>query len=115
MEAVTHTNKRNNVLYASRHLCVVCFVKKKALSKMESATIQRQRRELQLLIAELKDRDQELNTMAAAHHQQLQAWEQDRQRVLSLEQRCTRLEGENRDEMMFWETIRIQMNMHLVK
>lgn len=49
--------------------------------------------ELQLLIGELKDREQELNSMAAAHHRQLQAWEQDRQRVLTLEQRSARLEG----------------------
>lgn len=49
--------------------------------------------ELQLLIAELKDREQELNSMASAHHRQLQAWEQDRQRVLTLEQRSARLEG----------------------
>ncbi|XP_060764875.1 coiled-coil domain-containing protein 62 isoform X2 [Neoarius graeffei] len=61
---------------------------------LESSTIQKQRMELQLLIAELKDRDQELNSMAAAHHRQLQAWEQDRQRVLTLEQRCARLEVE---------------------
>ncbi|XP_043087383.1 coiled-coil domain-containing protein 62 [Puntigrus tetrazona] len=61
---------------------------------LEASTIQRQRLELQLLIAELKDRDQELNTMAAAHHKQLLSWEQDRQRVLILEQRCARLEDE---------------------
>uniref|UniRef100_A0A8C1U233 Coiled-coil domain containing 62 n=1 Tax=Cyprinus carpio TaxID=7962 RepID=A0A8C1U233_CYPCA len=61
---------------------------------LEVSTIQRQRLELQLLIAELKDRDQELNTMAAAHHKQLLSWEQDRQRVLILEQRCARLEDE---------------------
>ncbi|KAI4817073.1 hypothetical protein KUCAC02_009360 [Chaenocephalus aceratus] len=57
-------------------------------------TIQRQRRELQLLMAELKDRERELNTMAASHHKHLLAWEQDRQRVLALEQRCARLEHE---------------------
>ncbi|XP_059400793.1 protein Hook homolog 3-like isoform X1 [Carassius carassius] len=61
---------------------------------LEVSTIQRQRLELQLLIAELKDHDQELNTMAAAHHKQLLSWEQDRQRVLILEQRCARLEDE---------------------
>ncbi|XP_067255097.1 coiled-coil domain-containing protein 62 [Chanodichthys erythropterus] len=61
---------------------------------LEASTMQRQRLELQLLIAELKDRDQELNVMAAAHHKQLLSWEQDRQRVLILEQRCTRLEDE---------------------
>lgn len=56
--------------------------------------MQRQRLELQLLIAELKDRDQELNTMAAAHHKQMLIWEQERQRVLILEQRSARLEDE---------------------
>lgn len=58
------------------------------------STIQRQRRELQLLMAELKDRDRELNTMAASHQKQLLAWEQGRQRVLTLEQKCARLDGE---------------------
>ncbi|XP_069370354.1 coiled-coil domain-containing protein 62 isoform X2 [Paralichthys olivaceus] len=55
---------------------------------------ERQRRELQLLMAELRDRERELNTMAASHHQQLHIWEQDRQRVLTLEQRCSRLDDE---------------------
>ncbi|XP_067289109.1 coiled-coil domain-containing protein 62 isoform X2 [Pseudorasbora parva] len=63
-------------------------------NELEVSTMQRQRLELQLLIAELKDRDQELNAMAAAHHKQLLSWEQDRQRVLILEQRCSRLEDE---------------------
>ncbi|XP_068191805.1 coiled-coil domain-containing protein 62 [Antennarius striatus] len=57
-------------------------------------TIQRQRRELQLLMAELKDRDRELNTMAASHHKHLHSWEQDRQRVLTLEQKCAHLDDE---------------------
>lgn len=82
-----------------------------SLGEMESATIQRQRRELQLLIAELKDRDQELNTMAAAHHKQLQAWGQDRQRVLTLEQRCSRLDDElqKRNEVIRAVTKRVQI------
>ncbi|XP_058268145.1 coiled-coil domain-containing protein 62 isoform X2 [Hemibagrus wyckioides] len=63
-------------------------------SDLEITTIQKQRTELQLLIGELKDREQELNSMAASHHRQLQAWEQDRQRVLTLEQRSARLEDE---------------------
>ncbi|KAA0704241.1 Coiled-coil domain-containing protein 62 [Triplophysa tibetana] len=69
---------------------------------LEISTMQRQRLELQLLIAELKDRDQELNAMAAAHQKQLLSWEQDRQRVLILEQRCARLEDElqKRNEMI---------------
>nr|XP_046225657.1 coiled-coil domain-containing protein 62 isoform X1 [Oncorhynchus gorbuscha] len=81
------------------------------LGEMESATIQRQRRELQLLICELKDRDQELNTMAAAHHKQLTAWEQDRQRVLTLEQRCARLEDElqKRNEVIRAVTKRVHV------
>ncbi|XP_071322528.1 coiled-coil domain-containing protein 62 [Trachinotus anak] len=64
------------------------------VNDLSSSTIQRQRRELQLLMAELKDRDRELNSMAASHHKQLHAREQDRQRVLTLEQRCTRLDDE---------------------
>uniref|UniRef100_A0A8C6KTI1 Coiled-coil domain containing 62 n=1 Tax=Nothobranchius furzeri TaxID=105023 RepID=A0A8C6KTI1_NOTFU len=66
------------------------------------STVQRQRRELQLLMVELKDREMELNAMAASHHQQHQAWEQDRQRALVLEQRCARLDEElrKRNEVM---------------
>ncbi|XP_072514769.1 coiled-coil domain-containing protein 62 isoform X2 [Salminus brasiliensis] len=80
----------------SNHVSSLSYVhtSKSPALKMEISTIEKQRMELQLLIAELKDRDQELNTMAAAHHRQLQAWEQDRQRVLTLEQRCGRLEDE---------------------
>ena len=63
------------------------------------STIQRQGRELQLLMAELKGRDRELNIMAASHHKQLHAWEQDRQRVLTLEQRCARLDGEDTERI----------------
>ncbi|XP_030291865.1 coiled-coil domain-containing protein 62 isoform X2 [Sparus aurata] len=64
------------------------------VNDLSGSTIQKQRRELQLLMAELKDRDRELNTMAASHHKQLQAWEQDRQRVLALEHRGARLDEE---------------------
>ncbi|XP_061589829.1 coiled-coil domain-containing protein 62 [Cololabis saira] len=53
-----------------------------------SSTIRKQRRELQLMMMELKDREKELNAMAAGHHTQLQAWEQDHQRLLMLEQKC---------------------------
>ncbi|KAM9841209.1 coiled-coil domain-containing protein 62 isoform 2-T2 [Aulostomus maculatus] len=59
-----------------------------------SSTIQRQRRELQLLMAELKDRDRELNVTAASHQTQLHAWEQDRQKMLALEEKCSLLEDE---------------------
>nr|XP_044988061.1 coiled-coil domain-containing protein 62 [Jaculus jaculus] len=61
-------------------------------SKVETSTIERQRKELQLLIGELKDRDKELNDMVAVHQRQLLAWEEDRQKVLTLEERCSKLE-----------------------
>lgn len=45
-------------------------------------------------MAELKDREKELNSMSASQHKQLLAWERDRQRMLALEQRSARLNGE---------------------
>ncbi|KAK3084622.1 hypothetical protein FSP39_016463 [Pinctada imbricata] len=54
--------------------------------------MQKQRHEIQLLIQELKDRDRELNDMMTAHQQQLVAWEQDRHRILTLEQRLAKTE-----------------------
>ncbi|XP_065502583.1 coiled-coil domain-containing protein 62 isoform X2 [Caloenas nicobarica] len=61
---------------------------------LENSTIQKQRQELQVLIAELKDRDQELNDMVAVHQRQLLAWEGDRQKVLTLAERCSLLNHE---------------------
>ncbi|KAF1425078.1 Coiled-coil domain-containing protein 62, partial [Spheniscus magellanicus] len=58
------------------------------------STIQKQRQELQSLIAELKDRDKELNDMVAVHQRQLLAWEDDRQKVLTLAERCNLLNNE---------------------
>lgn len=46
-------------------------------------------------MAELKDRERELNAMAASHHKQIQAWEEDRRRLLTMEQRCRHLDGED--------------------
>ncbi|XP_014642637.1 PREDICTED: coiled-coil domain-containing protein 62 isoform X2 [Ceratotherium simum simum] len=63
-------------------------------SEVEISTIEKQRKELQLLIGELKDRDRELNDMVAVHQRQLLSWEEDRQKVLTLEERCSKLEGE---------------------
>ncbi|KAM3600160.1 uncharacterized protein V6R79_018742 [Siganus canaliculatus] len=79
------------------------------VSDLSSSTVQRQRTELQLLMAELKDREQELNVMAAAHRKQLHAWEQDRQRVLASEQRCSGLDDElqKRNEVMAVLTKRV--------
>ncbi|XP_066116780.1 coiled-coil domain-containing protein 62 isoform X3 [Saccopteryx bilineata] len=69
-------------------------VSKNIGSEVEVSTIERQRKELQLLIGELKDRDKELNDMVAVHQRQLLSWEEDRQKVLTLEERCSKLEGE---------------------
>lgn len=48
-------------------------------------------------MAELKDREGELNAMAASHRKHFLAWEQDRQRMLTVEQRCRHLDGEDAD------------------
>ncbi|KAM9526468.1 coiled-coil domain-containing protein 62 isoform 2-T2 [Guaruba guarouba] len=61
---------------------------------LESSTIEKQRQELQLLIAELKDRDKELDDMVAVHQRQLLAWEDDRQKILTLAERCNLLSNE---------------------
>ncbi|OWK14579.1 hypothetical protein Celaphus_00000367, partial [Cervus elaphus hippelaphus] len=50
-------------------------------SEVEISTIEKQRKELQLLIGELKDRDRELNDMVAVHQRQLLSWEEDRQKA----------------------------------
>ncbi|XP_040272106.1 coiled-coil domain-containing protein 62 isoform X1 [Bufo bufo] len=71
---------------------------------LENSTIQKQRKELQLLIAELKDRDKELNDMVSAHQRQLIAWENDRQHVLRLENELQR-----RNEVIRSVTKRIKL------
>uniref|UniRef100_A0A8C8VFH6 Coiled-coil domain containing 62 n=1 Tax=Pelusios castaneus TaxID=367368 RepID=A0A8C8VFH6_9SAUR len=78
---------------------------------LESSTIQKQRKELQLLIAELKDRDKELNDMVAVHQRQLLAWEDDRQKILTLAERCSRLENElhKRNEIIRTLTKRLKL------
>jgi hypothetical protein len=48
---------------------------------------------LQLLVAELRDRDRELNDTVASHQQQLAAWERDRRRIYVLDERCSQLES----------------------
>ncbi|KAL3856483.1 hypothetical protein ACJMK2_011234, partial [Sinanodonta woodiana] len=61
---------------------------------LESMTIQRQRKEIQFLVTELKDRDRELNDIMESHQQQLLAWEQDRHRLMQLEQTCSQYKEE---------------------
>ncbi|XP_048339094.1 coiled-coil domain-containing protein 62-like, partial [Sphaerodactylus townsendi] len=79
-------------------------------SEPESITIQKQRKELQLLIVELKDRDKELNEMVAVHQRQLLAWEGDRQEILTLAERCNRTENElhKRNEIIMTLTKRVK-------
>ncbi|XP_053849585.1 coiled-coil domain-containing protein 62 isoform X1 [Vidua macroura] len=60
----------------------------------KNSIIRRQRQELKLLIAELKDRDRELNDMVAVHERHIQAWEDDRQKILTLSEQCSLLTSE---------------------
>lgn len=66
---------------------------------MEHDTIIKQRTELQLLISELRDRDKELNEMVQAHHTEMKAWQEDRLRSHSLEQRCAKLDRESQAKL----------------
>ena len=65
------------------------------LLDFENETIEKQREELHLLIAELRDRDRELNEMVAAHRRQMDAWQLDRRRAESLEEKCSRLQSQS--------------------
>ncbi|NXS82264.1 CCD62 protein, partial [Erpornis zantholeuca] len=56
--------------------------------------IRRQRQELQLLIAELKDRDKELNDMVAVYESHIQAWQDERQKIPAFAERCSLLTSE---------------------
>ncbi|XP_025914470.1 coiled-coil domain-containing protein 62 isoform X3 [Apteryx rowi] len=60
---------------------------------------------------ELKDRDKELNDMVAVHQRQLLAWEDDRQRILTLAERCNLLENElhKRNEIIKTLTKRLKL------
>lgn len=55
--------------------------------------VDKQRKELGLLLQELKDRDTELNEMVMAHKDQLRAWELDRKRALFFENKSKKLKG----------------------
>lgn len=70
------------------------FSLKENTTGLDVTTICKQRREIQMLVAELRDRDRELNEMTIAHQHQLQAWEQDRHRLLTLEQKCHQYQDE---------------------
>jgi hypothetical protein len=64
-----------NTREPARQLLTFNSTSKSFMSELETKTIQKQRRELQLLIAELQDRDRELNKMVASHQKQLLAWD----------------------------------------
>uniref|UniRef100_A0A8B9DR47 Coiled-coil domain containing 62 n=1 Tax=Anser cygnoides TaxID=8845 RepID=A0A8B9DR47_ANSCY len=66
----------------------------KVSPSFENSTVEKQRRELQALIAELKDRDEELNALVAVHQRERLAWEDDRQKILTLAERCALLNNE---------------------
>uniref|UniRef100_A0A8C7E7I4 Coiled-coil domain containing 62 n=1 Tax=Naja naja TaxID=35670 RepID=A0A8C7E7I4_NAJNA len=80
-------------------------------SRSESDIVEKLKKELQLVLAELKDRDKELNSMVAVHQRQFLAWEGDRQRILTLEERSSRLENElhKRNEMVSTLTQRLKL------
>ncbi|KAH3884458.1 apical junction molecule-like [Dreissena polymorpha] len=69
-----------------------------SFTELENTTLQKQRQEIQLLVAELRDRDRELSEMASAHQQQLVAWEQDRQRLGAMDRKCTQYEEDLRSK-----------------
>uniref|UniRef100_K1Q928 Coiled-coil domain-containing protein 60 n=1 Tax=Magallana gigas TaxID=29159 RepID=K1Q928_MAGGI len=64
-----------------------------------NSTVYKQRNEIQLLVSELQDRDRELNEMMLAHQQQLVAWEQDRHRILVLEQKLAKAEETTQEQL----------------
>jgi len=68
----------------------------KQLNNVDNDTVQRQRRELQLMIQELKERDKELNDLVHSHHQQLVSWESDRLRLQNVEKQLNRYKTEYR-------------------
>ncbi|XP_009973694.3 coiled-coil domain-containing protein 62 isoform X2 [Tyto alba] len=61
---------------------------------LENSSIQKQREELQLLIAKMKDRDKELDDMVAVYQRRLLAWEDDQQKILTLVEQCNLLNNE---------------------
>lgn len=67
-----------------------------SFSELENTTLQKQRQEIQLLMTELKDRDRELSDMMTSHQQQLVAWQQDRDRLVTLERKCVQHEDDLR-------------------
>lgn len=64
------------------------------LQDLEMSTMEKQQRELKILLTELKDRDRELNMMVATHQHHLSSWDRDRHRAMDMERRSERFECE---------------------
>jgi len=75
---------------ASEVAVVDCDVQRSVVD-FENETIRQQREELRQLIAELRDRDRELNELVSTHQRHVDAWQRDRQRATSLEDKCLQL------------------------
>ncbi|NXC42384.1 CCD62 protein, partial [Penelope pileata] len=75
------------------------------------STIEAQRRELRALLAELRERDRELNAMVAVHRRQFLEWANDRQKTLTLAERCNMLDNElkERNEVIQSLTKRLKL------
>nr|KAI8753436.1 coiled-coil domain-containing protein 62-like isoform X2 [Biomphalaria glabrata] len=61
---------------------------------LEQDIINKQRHEIQILMEELGTRDQELNDLVTSHQKQVQAWEAEREKFLSLQMRLRNYEEE---------------------
>uniref|UniRef100_A0A1I8HTX9 Coiled-coil domain-containing protein 62 n=1 Tax=Macrostomum lignano TaxID=282301 RepID=A0A1I8HTX9_9PLAT len=60
----------------------------------ENGVIVKQRKELQLLVSELRERDTELNELVNSHQKQLSNWEADRKRLIVLEEKLRQKDQE---------------------
>ncbi|CAL1544484.1 unnamed protein product [Lymnaea stagnalis] len=61
---------------------------------LEQDIISKQRHEIQILMEELGTRDQELNDLVSSHQKQVQAWELEREKYISLHSRLRNYEDE---------------------
>ncbi|XP_028829945.1 coiled-coil domain-containing protein 62 isoform X2 [Denticeps clupeoides] len=89
--AADQTDER---LYHPQLSATLPTLQESELDILETSAIQKQRREMQALIAQVKEAEQELTTTLAAQQKRQKSWEQDHQRVLALEQKCARLKDE---------------------
>lgn len=73
---------------------------------IEQDVINKQRREIHLLMEELGTRDRELNDLVRSHQSQVQAWEKDRERLSDLQQRLYQYQDElEKNDQQLKETV----------